>query len=297
MQKKVNVCALLGLVIPIISIIPFIFLISEYTRLVILWFFLFIIIGIVSFVLSIIGLATRSKYNGSGLVDGIIGLILGILIVIVLSTSMFIAIVETSRHRNNYGYYNDYYEEDEDYDDDEDDYDYYYKKEVTIIDFSSMSEEEVKNWCKNNNLTCTIATEYSDTVEKGKFIRQSVAANEVVNEGKYIGIYYSLGKKPTVGQSNALKKAEQYSKLMHMSKRGLYDQLTSEYGEGFTAEEAQYAIDNVNADWKANALEKAKSYQTNLNMSKSSIYQQLISEYGEKFTTEEAQYAIDNLED
>ena len=47
---------------------------------------------------------------------------------------------------------------------------------------------------------------------------------------------------------------------MHMSKAGIYDQLTSEYGEQFSAEAAQYAIDNVTADWNANALEKAKSY-------------------------------------
>lgn len=32
---------------------------------------------------------------------------------------------------------------------------------------------------------------------------------------------------------------------MHMSKARIYDQLTSEYGEKFTAEEAQYAIDNL----------------------------------------------------
>lgn len=44
---------------------------------------------------------------------------------------------------------------------------------------------------------------------------------------------------------SALKKAETYSKMMNMSKAGLYDQLTSEYGEKFTAEEAQYAIDNL----------------------------------------------------
>ena len=44
---------------------------------------------------------------------------------------------------------------------------------------------------------------------------------------------------------NALKKAESYSELMHMSKQAIYDQLTSEYGEKFTAEEAQYAIDNL----------------------------------------------------
>lgn len=32
---------------------------------------------------------------------------------------------------------------------------------------------------------------------------------------------------------------------MHMSKARIYDQLTSENGEKFTAEEAQYAIDNL----------------------------------------------------
>lgn len=32
---------------------------------------------------------------------------------------------------------------------------------------------------------------------------------------------------------------------MHMSKYALYDQLTSEYGEKFTQQDAQYAIDNL----------------------------------------------------
>lgn len=95
---------------------------------------------------------------------------------------------------------------------------------------------------------------------------------------------------------SALRKAKTYSDMMHMSKAGIYDQLTSEYGEQFTEEAAQYAIDNLDADWKANALEKAKSYQEQMAMSPSAIYDQLTSEYGEQFTAEEAQYAIDNLE-
>lgn len=82
---------------------------------------------------------------------------------------------------------------------------------------------------------------------------------------------------------------------MHMSKQGVYDQLTSEYGEQFPADAAQYAVDNVTADWNANALAKAKDYQAQMKMSKSAIYDQLTSEYGEKFTASEAQYAIDNL--
>lgn len=98
-----------------------------------------------------------------------------------------------------------------------------------------------------------------------------------------------------IGPNNALKKAESYSDSMHMSKAGVYDQLVSEYGEQFTEEEAQYAIDNMSADWNANALEKAKSYQNSMSMSPDAIYDQLVSEYGEKFTAEEAQYAVDNL--
>ncbi|EOL45759.1 Ltp family lipoprotein [Enterococcus caccae] len=94
---------------------------------------------------------------------------------------------------------------------------------------------------------------------------------------------------------SALKKAESYATSMHMSKAGVFDQLTSEYGEKFPLEAAQYAIDNVKADWNANALEKAKSYQESMSMSKEAVRDQLTSEHGEKFTPEEAEYAIQNL--
>ena len=94
---------------------------------------------------------------------------------------------------------------------------------------------------------------------------------------------------------SALKKAESYSNMMHMSKAGIYNQLTSEYGEKFSPEAAQYAVDNLNADWNANALAKAEDYSNTMHMSKAGVYDQLISEYGEKFTQEEADYAIANL--
>ncbi|MEG1410862.1 MAG: Ltp family lipoprotein [Terrisporobacter sp.] len=95
---------------------------------------------------------------------------------------------------------------------------------------------------------------------------------------------------------SALKKAKIYSDTMSMSKAGLFEQLTSEYGEKFSKEAAQYALDNVEADWKQNALKKAKTYQDDMAMSPSAVYDQLVSEYGEQFTAEEAQYAVDNLE-
>ena len=56
---------------------------------------------------------------------------------------------------------------------------------------------------------------------------------------------------------SALNKAYDYSEIMNMSKKGIYDQLTSEYGEQFTEEAAQYAMDNIDVDWNANALANA----------------------------------------
>lgn len=44
---------------------------------------------------------------------------------------------------------------------------------------------------------------------------------------------------------NALRSAEVYLKTMPFSKKGLYNQLTSDAGEKYPADAAQYAVDNV----------------------------------------------------
>lgn len=168
------------------------------------------------------------------------------------------------------------------------------KASITVVDFSNMKKEEIEDWCNENKVKCTIKEEYSDTIKKGSFISQSINENGTIHQGEKIIITYSLGKEPTNEEKNALKKAEIYSTTMNMSKQGIYKQLTSSI-EGFSKESAQYAIDNIEADWNKNALEKAKTYQQDLNMSKSAVYKQLTSSV-EGFTKSEAQYAIDNLD-
>lgn len=96
---------------------------------------------------------------------------------------------------------------------------------------------------------------------------------------------------------NALAKAQLYVDMMYMSKARLHDQLTSPYGEGFSEEAAQYALEHVKADWKKNALMTARNYRDNLHMSSAAIKNQLTSPYGEQFTQEEAQYAMEHLDD
>ena len=105
---------------------------------------------------------------------------------------------------------------------------------------------------------------------------------------------YAIDNVDADWNANALGSAETYSDLMHMSKQGIFDQLTSQFDQ-YTDEQAQYAIDTIDADWNENALESAKIYQDEMAMSPDAIHDQLTSEYGDQFTQEQADYAIENL--
>ncbi|MGT2895726.1 hypothetical protein Javan174_0002 [Streptococcus phage Javan174] len=89
----------------------------------------------------------------------------------------------------------------------------------------------------------------------------------------------------------ALKKAENYLDTIPMSKEGLRNQLIE--FEKYSEEAAQYAVDNIKADWNEQALKKAKDYQETVAMSPEAIRTQLVD--FEKFTQEEADYAVANL--
>lgn len=93
----------------------------------------------------------------------------------------------------------------------------------------------------------------------------------------------------------ALRSAKNYLNVMPFCKAGLFQQLTSEYGDKFPADAAQYAVDNVGADWNQQALKLAINYRDVLGMSNSAIWDQLVSEYGNQCLPEEADFAIANL--
>lgn len=95
---------------------------------------------------------------------------------------------------------------------------------------------------------------------------------------------------------NALRSAENYISMMPFSEKGLYEQLTSEAGDKYPAEAAQYAIDNIEVDYNEQALKAAQNYLDMMPMSDDQLKQQLMSDAGDKYTEEQAQYAIDHLE-
>ncbi len=160
-------------------------------------------------------------------------------------------------------------------------------KKVEVIDFSSMKENEILTWCNENNLICNFEREYSDTVAKDAYINQSVNAGEQVVENTKVTVTYSLGKAPTKGQENAVRKAESYLDTMPFSRNGLIEQLEF---EGFTNEEAVYGVDNVIVDWNEQAVKKAKSYLDTMPFSRNGLIEQL--EF-EGFTHEQAVYGVD----
>lgn len=91
----------------------------------------------------------------------------------------------------------------------------------------------------------------------------------------------------TTGEKNALSRAKSYLRSMAFSHDRLISQLKF---EGFSDEEAEYAADNVNADWNEQAEKKAKSYIDTMAFSYSGLVKQL--EY-EKFTHEQAVYGAE----
>lgn len=95
------------------------------------------------------------------------------------------------------------------------------------------------------------------------------------------------------------KTAISYLYSGHMSKQGLYDQLTSEYGSQMTADEANNAINRIDplVNWNNLATLSAKSYRESGNLTGQALIDQLTSEYGSRFTPEQAQYGVAHIDD
>lgn len=90
----------------------------------------------------------------------------------------------------------------------------------------------------------------------------------------------------TIGQTNALRKAASYLDYMAFSYSGLVDQL--EY-EGYSTDDATFAVDHCGADWNEQAAKKAQSYLDFMSFSRSGLIDQLLYE---GFTQEQAEYGV-----
>jgi host cell surface-exposed lipoprotein len=74
------------------------------------------------------------------------------------------------------------------------------------------------------------------------------------------------------------------------SRRGLIDQLSSEYGNKFSIGDATVVVDSLNSDWSEQAARSAAAYLKMSGFSCRGLIEQLSSEHGNKYTVEQATY-------
>lgn len=92
----------------------------------------------------------------------------------------------------------------------------------------------------------------------------------------------------TAGEKSALEAALNYLSFSSFSPNGLVEQLKY---EGYTQNEAVYAVNKCGADWNEQALKKAESYLSVSAFSYRSLTEQLIYE---GFHPVQANYAVEN---
>ncbi len=105
-----------------------------------------------------------------------------------------------------------------------------------------------------------------------------------------------LASQEAAADAKALKAAQQYSDKDHMSAYMIREQLVSADGDGFSTDEADYAMKHIKADWNANALASAHKFDK-LNLDDEQLMHVLTDpgESGDGFTQAQAQWAISHL--
>jgi len=103
------------------------------------------------------------------------------------------------------------------------------------------------------------------------------------------------GPELTTSQENAIESAETYLDFAGFSEKGLIQQLSSEYGDGYPRKDAVFAVKYLGADWNAEAVESAKGYLDMGGFSRQGLIEQLSSSYGDQYTVKQATYAADKV--
>jgi hypothetical protein len=93
----------------------------------------------------------------------------------------------------------------------------------------------------------------------------------------------------TLSQQNAVAMAGDYLAYTAFSESGLIEQLEF---EGFSNEDATYAVNQIDVDWQEQAVNMAQEYLDYTSFSRSGLIEQL--EY-EGFSNEHATYAVDEI--
>lgn len=164
-------------------------------------------------------------------------------------------------------------------------------------------EHELKQRKKKSNRNRLIAVSAMVIVIAGAFgfsLTQDATVEDNINDGAS-GIVDEVNDNiNNMGASSdgeaALAYAREKLDVSHYSESQLREELVNEYGEVYTEDAADYALNNIDADWNAEALEAAESYIRHSHYSYDGLIHQLSSPSSNDYTAEQARYAADNVE-
>lgn len=168
---------------------------------------------------------------------------------------------------------------------------------VTTKKASCTAEGESERTCANcgKKETKSIAKLEHTPGDWETVIAATVAPDGSINDGTKVRKCTVCGTeletatytlKLTMGQRNALKTAANYLSFTAFSFDSLVDQLEF---EGFSHDDAVFAVQNCGADWNEQAAKKAESYLDFMSFSREGLIDQLMFE---GFSRDQAEYGV-----
>lgn len=147
---------------------------------------------------------------------------------------------------------------------------------------ASFNENKIKwivdDYTYEMNLSASDVTQYKPSNPGFQII------TKLVKPIKYAKYLYT--EEVTDNQTRALKTANEYLSVLNFSKSGLANQLIH---DGFTNEEANYAVDNLTIDWDEQAYETAQTYLQLISFDAWDLEEQLMHD---GFTEVQARNAV-----
>ena len=157
---------------------------------------------------------------------------------------------------------------------------------VSVPDVLGMSSDDAAAALEAVGLT--LEAEYDGDASEAiatEFLAEE--AGDEVEQGSSIPVAFTTPEPEyTLAQENAIRSAQSYVDFTGFSRKGLIEQLEF---EEFTTEEAEFAVDHIDVDWKEEAAEDAESYLELTSFSRSQLRDQLAFE---GYTKKQIAYAL-----
>lgn len=186
----------------------------------------------------------------------------------------------------------------------------YLQELVNTIEFSECIEgHDMSEWTVTKEATCTEEGARTATCNRcGETIEETIPMTDHVDDNNWVVVTNatasSSGLKAThcatcgkemqtekieltTGQKNVIGTANSYLDFMAFSRSRLIEQLEF---EGYSTDDATFAVDNITVDWNEQAAKCAKSYLEYMSFSKCGLIEQL---QFEGFTYEQAVYGVE----